>query len=202
MNGAGTWVFNKQDGVTQSLDIALKLISKEGNSSTTFPITIKLERLSAEEVARLEAEAMRVAEENRRKADEAKAQAEAPLTAAEKRQALADLASRDKKTVKEMLVKLEAKSPKEPEPDVVAAIQRILKNRDSELAEQAAKTLAKWSPEFKKKFDLNKAYEGPSPVQSSDLEVDSRTKLFVGQLVQVQEHGSFLVSSQDQGSDA
>ena len=191
MSGAGTWVFDKQDCVPHSLDLSAKLIMREGNSSTTYPITIKFERVSAADLAKMEAQAKKAAEEAQRKAAEAKAQAETPLTAEEKQAALTRLAKSERGLLLESLSMLKAKSPLEPDPDIAAAIARLLQHQDEKVAEEARETLVKWSPQFKRKHELNKAYQGPSPVASSDLEVESSTPLYVGQLIQYQEHGSF-----------
>lgn len=191
MSGAGTWVFDKEEHVPHSLDLSAKLIMREGNSSTTYPITMKFQRVSASELARMEAEAKRAADEAQRQAAEAKARAEAPLTGQEKQTALSALASSDSQRMLPALTMLETKSPLEPDAEMVSAIANLLQHNDKNVAEAAAKALAKWSAEFKRKRDLNKAYEGPSPIGSSDLEVESSTPLYVGQLIQFQEHGSF-----------
>ncbi len=73
----------------------------------------------------------------------------------------------------------------------MTALSKLQKHKDKKVAEAAVKALLKWSPEFKRKHDVNKAYEGPGPIASSDLEVESSTPLFAGQLIQFQENGSF-----------
>ena len=191
MNGAGTWVFDIQEHLPQSLDMNYKLIAKEGNSSTTFPISVKFTRLTAAELAKMEADAQREQEERQRKLAEEKAKAETPLTEEEKRRALASLAGRSESELKKVLAELETKSLAEPDPDITSAIARFVDHPEKDIREAARKALAKWSATYKRKFELANAYEGPSPVTSTDREVDSTTRLYVGQIVQVQEHGSF-----------
>lgn len=191
MSGAGTWVFNKKDRVPESLDMNFKLIVKEGNSSTTLPITVKFTRLSAAEMAKIEADAQKAREEHERKLAEEKVKSETPLTAAEKQRALAALSGQDEAELKKVLGELQAKSLAEPDPEVASAIERFINHPDPTIREASRKALVKWSPAFKRKYDLDKAYEGPSPVASTDLSVESSTPLFVGQIVQVQENGSF-----------
>lgn len=191
MQGDGVWTFNQQDHVPESLEMSYKLTAKEGNTSTTFPITVKYTRLSAAELAKIEADAKRQLEEHQRRVAAEKAKAETPLTADEKREALAALASSDQAKLKTTLADLEAKSLDDPDPQVAAAIERLVGHGDLAIAEAARKALAKWSPDFKLKFELMKAYDGPSPVKSTDQEVNSATPLYVGQIVQVQEHGAF-----------
>ncbi len=191
MSGAGTWIFDKKDHVPHSLDLSAKLIVREGNSSTTYPVTIKIARVSPDELAKIEADARLAAEAAQRKAAEAKAQAEAPLTTEEKQDALSALASQDQSKILTAVQMLEAKTPKDPDPEVASAIMKLLSHTDKNISDEARKALVKWSPEFKRKHDLKKAYEGPSPVASSDLEIESTTPLFVGQIIQFQEHSSF-----------
>ncbi len=111
MSGAGVWVFDKRDHVPHSLDLSAKLIEREGNSSTTYPVTIKYNRVSDAELARMEAESKRAAEEAQRKAAEAKALAETPLSPAEKQEALTALASNNQDRMLQTLKMLEGKSP-------------------------------------------------------------------------------------------
>lgn len=191
MTGAGTWVFNKQEHLPESLDMAYKLIAKQGNSSTTFPITVKFTRLTPAELEKLDADAKRAQEEQQRKLADEKAKAEAPLTAAEKRTAIEALAGQNTAVLKRTLTELANKSPAERDPDIVGALERTIGHEDRAVREAARKALAKWEPKFQRKLDLEKAYEGPSPVDSTDLAVESTTPLYPGQIVQVQEHGSF-----------
>ena len=191
INGAATWVFDKTDNIPHSLDSNSKLIVREGNSSTTFPISMKITRISAEELAKMEADAKRAMEEAQRMAAETKAKAEAPLTREEKQSSIASLKSSDNSDMLKSLAMLESKSPKTPDAEIAAAITPLLKHSDKEVVEAAQKALLKWSPEFKRKHDLNKAYDGPGAMGSSDLEVESSTPLYVGQRIQFQEHGSF-----------
>ncbi len=191
MSGAGTWVFDREEHIPHSLDMSAKLIMREGNSSTTFPITMKFNRVSAVELAKMEAEAQKAAEEAQRKAAEAKALAETPLTAQEKQTALSALTSKDLQRIVPALIMLQSKSPLEPDPEIVTALTDLLQFHDKAVVEAAANALVKWSPEFKRKRELKKAYDGPSPVASSELEVESTTPLYVGQIIQFQEHGGF-----------
>lgn len=191
MSGAGTWVFDREENIPSSLDMSLKLIMREGNSSTTYPITIKYNRVTAAELAKIEAEARQAAEEAKRKAAEAKAQAEAPLTAEEKSSAISALTGNDQEPMLASLAMLATKSPLQPDGDIASAISKLLPHQDKKVAEAARTALMKWSPEYKRKQDLTKAYEGPGPIGSSDLEVESSTPLFAGQIIQFQDNGPF-----------
>lgn len=191
MNGTGTWVFDKEENIPHSLELSAKLIVREGNSSNTYPITIKYTRVTPAELAKLEAEAKKAAEEAAHKAALAKAEAEAPLSTEAKSSALAALAGTDTEAMLAALTMLAAKSPQSTDNELVASLTKLLPHPDKKIAEAARTALTKWSPEFKRKHDLNKAYEGPGPIGSSDLEVESTTPLYVGQIIQFQESGSF-----------
>ena len=46
LKGSGKWVFNRELGVSESLDFQQQLIAREGNTTTTIPLTVKYRRLS------------------------------------------------------------------------------------------------------------------------------------------------------------
>ncbi len=191
LTGAGYWVFDRKEKLPLSLDMSAKLIVKEGNASNTYPISIKYTRLSPEETMRRAEEARKQQEATARKMAEEKARAEAPLTKEQKLRALSLLQSTESQDLTSILTELEKKSPLESDADIVRAIQPHISSSDKAIAELARKALSKWSPEFKRKHALQKAYEGPSPVDSTEKYVESTTRLQVGQIVQVQENGGF-----------
>ncbi len=200
MTGTGTWTFDQKEHVPHALEMSYQLTVKDGNTSTTVPITVKYARISAEELARLEAAAKQEAETRAKAAAEAKAKAEAPLTSAEKRDALAALASGDNGRMAKTLGELAAKAPQEPDPDVVAAIEKLLVSKDKAVADAAHSALLKWSPAYQRRKSLAKAYQGPGALDSTDLVVESTTPLYVGQLVQAQRknYGPFWRAAQVQ----
>ena len=200
MTGTGTWTFDQKEHVPHALEMSYQLTVKDGNTSTTVPITVKYARISAEELARLEAAAKQEAETRAKAAAEAKAKAEAPLTSAEKRDALAALASGDNGRMAKTLGELAAKAPQEPDPDVVAAIEKLLVSKDKAVADAAHSALLKWSPTYQRRKSLAKAYQGPGALDSTDLVVESTTPLYVGQLVQAQRknYGPFWRAAQVQ----
>ena len=57
MTGTGTWTFDQKEHVPHALDMNYKLTVKQGNTSTTIPISVKYTRISAAELARMEAAA-------------------------------------------------------------------------------------------------------------------------------------------------
>ncbi len=193
MQGQGTWTFDRKDHVPHACDMKVTLTVVSGNTSTNIPISIKYNRLSAEKLAAMEADAQRKADEAARIAAEQKAMAETPLTSAEKSAVLATLAGDSASAQIESLNQLAEKSLADPDPEITAAIERLVKSSDSKVAAAADKAMRKWSTEYAKRKKLAKDYEGPSPVGSTGLVVESITPLYVGQLVQAQRpnYGSF-----------
>jgi hypothetical protein len=200
MTGTGTWTFDQKERVPHALEMSYQLTVKDGNTSTTVPIAVKYTRISAEEIARMEAAAKQEAETRAKAAAEAKAKAEAPLTSAQKRDALGVLASGDSGRITKTLSELAAKAPQDPDPEVAAAIEKLLVSKDKAVADGANAALLKWSPAYQRRKSLAKAYEGPGPIDSTGLVVESITPLYVGQLVQAQrEHrGTFWFAAQVQ----
>ncbi len=193
MTGTGTWVFNVAEHVPESLDMTYQLVVKKGNSSTTFPVSVKFTRISAAQLAKMEADAKRLREEHEQKQAADKLKAETPLTDEQKDSALAVLNSEDPKQLLVTLKELAAKSLAEPDAEIAGAIEDLLAHTDAAIAKAASGALMKWSSSYKVKMELKKAYEGPSPVKSTDREVNSSTPLYVGQIVQAQEHGHFWI---------
>lgn len=191
MSGTGIWTFDRAEGMPHAMDIQYKLVVTSGNSKVTVPIHVKYDRVSNEEVARLEAAAKAAAEERAMAAKAAKEEAERPLTETELAAAMADLGSGDDAKIKQQLDLLAKKSLQDPSPEVAAAIQSHLESDNKDLRSAAHNALMRWSPEYKEIKDLEKAYGGMGVVKSTGREVNSLTPLYVGQIVQVQEHGPF-----------
>lgn len=126
-------------------------------------------------------------------AAEKKAIAETPLTSSEKSQALAALSSGVVTTQIETLNQLAGKSLIDTDPQISSAIESLLKHPDKKVVSAADKALRQWSSSYVAQKKLEKAYQGPSPVKSTGLVVESTTPLMVGQLVQAQrpQRGSF-----------
>lgn len=193
MVGSGTWTFDRQANVPQASEVTFSLKVSEGNSTTTIPIRLTYERISDQRLAEMEAEAKQKAEEMAAAAAEKKRLAETPLTVAETQAALAALASGDPATVRSMLNQLAEKSPSDPDPQIVAAIRPHLDSSDRNVQSAADKALTKWSADYAKVKRLEKEYQGPGALKSTDLYVESATPLFVGQIVQAKQprHGPF-----------
>jgi SLA1 homology domain 1, SHD1 len=184
MQGSGTWTFHVADRVPESLDFKHKLIIDEDNTKVTVPITVSYRRLSKEELDKFDADAKARRDEIARVAAEKKRLRETPLTADEKRTTLAALASGDSTAILESLKILQGKATKDPDSEIAAAIQSLLGNSNKKVVEDAHKALIAWSPDYKRKADLNRVYTRPSPVKSTERKVTESTFLYVGQVVQ------------------
>jgi len=191
MSGSGTWTFDKSENMPAGIEFSYKLIVKSKNSTTTLPITMKYERLSQQEIDAIEAEAKRVAEERAMAAAKAKAEAEAPLTDAQKNDALASLASNDATRQIQTLGELAKKNLQSPDQDIVAAMKPLVDSDNDKLRKAAHSALLRWDAEYKRIASLKSAYDRGGVVDNSKREVNLLTTLYVGQIVQVNEHGPF-----------
>ena len=191
MSGTGTWSFDKSVNMPAGIEFSYKLIVKSKNSTTTVPITMKYERLSQQEIDAIEAEAKRKAEERAMAAAKAKAEAEAPLTEAEKADALASLRSNDAARQIQTLGELAKKSLEDPNQEIVAAIKPLIDSDNASVHKAAHSALVRWDAEYKRIASLKSAYDRGGVVDNTKREVNLLTTLYVGQIVQVNEHGSF-----------
>ncbi len=191
MSGSGTWTFDKSENMPAAIDFVYKLIAKRENSTTTLPITMKYERLSQAELDAIEAEAKRRAEERAMAADKAKAEAETPLTETQKADALQSLTSGDVTRQVKTLTELARKNLKDPDLDIVAAIKPLLASDNAVLRKVAENAMSHWDADYKRIASLKSAYDRGGVVDSTKREVNLLTTLYVGQIVQVNEHGPF-----------
>ncbi len=193
MVGDGTWKFDSVEHLPHAYDMRISLKVNADQTVTTIPITIQYERISAEKLAAMDAAAKERAEAMAKAAADKKAMAETPLTDQETSEVITTLGSNNMPSVAAALNRLAEKSLKDPDPDVAEAIAFHLDSRDGSVRSAASKAMAKWSPDYATKKKLEKEYQGPGAIKSTDLYVESTTPLFVGQIVQAQQprRGSF-----------
>ncbi|MGE0760494.1 MAG: hypothetical protein AB7O38_26005, partial [Pirellulaceae bacterium] len=191
INGSGVWVFNRPQGLPDSLKFNQQLVIKEDNQQTTFPTSIFYRRLSSDEVAKLDAEAKQRQRELQEKMAAEKRQKEAPLTDSEKQDVLTKLAATDPGPIGEALTLLRGRKPLDPDADVASAIEPLLTHPNPKVRSDATAALRNWSPDFDRRQKLKESYDSHMPVESSDLEVNATTDLFVGQIIQFQDIGTF-----------
>ena len=161
INGAGKWTFNRALGISESLDFQQKLVVTEGNSTTTFPVSIAYTRVPQEEWKKREAVRIAAAEKARQEREkqeaEKKAKAEAPIEGAQRAEILAALRSGNVPKLESTLKMLAGKTERADE-ELAGAIEPLLKHAHSSVQKHAKAALAKYSPEFKRIRDLNNAY--------------------------------------------
>lgn len=187
VTGEGIWTFNLRDHLPEAIDFKQKLTIVDGNTQTAFPISIRYQRLSADAIAKLELDAQQKRDEVNKKQAEDKQRAEAPLTALEKNDSMQSLSSTNTGKLTEALDFLRRKTPTEPDLDVAAAVEKLLKHSNSKIQEAARAALVNWSPEFGLRQKLNAAYGSHMPVESTERFIESNTPLYVGQILQFQQ---------------
>ncbi|MCE3018695.1 MAG: hypothetical protein LW870_22820 [Pirellula sp.] len=183
MTGEGKWTFHIAEKIPESGDFKLKLSQQENNITIAVPITVKFQRVPPEVIAKR-------LEEAQQKAIAAKEEADRPLTERERADILRAIEKGTQIEAKDALEKLASKTPQAPDPEIAAAMEKATKNSSLMIVHFAERALPKWAPEFSAKYGINKLYKGQLHVPSTDKVVDSKTPLYAGQIVQMQEHGS------------
>jgi hypothetical protein len=183
MTGEGKWIFHLTEKIPESGDFQLKLSQQENNVTVAVPITVKFQRVPPEVIAKR-------LEEAQQKAVAAKEEADRPLTERERSDILRAIERGTQFEAKDALEKLASKTPQAPDPEIAGAVEKATKHSSTMVVHFAERALPKWAPEFNIKYEINKLYKGPLHVPSTDKAVDSKTPLYVGQIVQMQEHGS------------
>lgn len=117
------------------------LVSRKGNTTSKVPLKLTLHRLTVEELKKRKDEQ----EKSQALAREAAEKMKAPLTAEERKQVLADLASAEKFKLPQVIQKLEHKTPAEADPEMAAALAKILASGEAFQKMSAARALEKWA---------------------------------------------------------
>ena len=177
INGTGKWTFNRQLGISESLEFQQKLIVREGNTTVTIPMTIKYHRLSDAEVQqRQEASQKLLAEQKQKDA--------APLTPKERSEVLANLQSKNDASMVGSLHLLARKNPTEPDAEIAAALKGLLDHKNGSIKQLATDAMIKYSPpEAKAKIEFARKYAGPASTDATNRPVTAKTKLQVGQIL-------------------
>ncbi|WP_186775978.1 SHD1 domain-containing protein [Rubripirellula reticaptiva] len=192
IQGQGTWVFDAVKQRPHSLRFEQSLMTEDSNVSVRVPIKITYDLLSEEQLAEMDRESTERREKMARDAEERKRQQETPLTIGEQRLALKSLASGNDAQLVQTLNELAQKNLQNPDPKIVAAIEKRLNDPNRAVASSADRAMKAWSPVYEETVKLNQAYhDRSSPVDSTGLRVQSTRQLFGGQIIQAQNHGSF-----------
>ncbi len=185
VDGKGTWSFDTRDHFPSATDMQYSLSIKDGNTTTAFPIKVKFTKLSKERLAQLKAEADSNREKSQKLLEERKAAANTPIQGKELDELLAKLNSNNTHDKHSSLIQLMNKENFEADPRLVETVRKM-SNSGEIFSSLADRILQKMDPIYR----LNKQYEGSGVLDSSQLIVDRTTDLFVGQIVQIREHGN------------
>ena len=188
VNGSGLWTFNRRLGVPESLDYKFSIITKEPNTTTTIPVTVKYNRLSEEELAKIEREQEEQRKKNEENREKTVAEQKSPIEGEERRRILRELKSRDKHELIMLLSKLSRKEVREDK-EIAKAIKPMLKHSDKMVRDRAADAIVKFAPELAQKIKVNKEYSSIHNVNTTGAAVTARTPLPKGLIVAVNEHG-------------
>jgi hypothetical protein len=147
IDGTGTWKFNRAVGMPESLTFKQALTVFSGNTTTKIPVSINYRRLSDQEWQDVVAERQKQAQEAKERLAEAQRKSQQPLTSEQKQKYLDDLSSEKLATVMRSLSELLRKSPKEPDPQLAAAIRSLLTHSNRGVQMTAERALKKWDLE-------------------------------------------------------
>lgn len=126
INGTGTWTFNNELGLSESLEFKQKLIVQKGNTTVTVPMTIRYHRMSDDELKTYEEEQKKKQEEaKKRLAEMQEKEANTPLTEQEIQKILEDLDSDNVSLVLTTLQRLQKKKPKKSDPRIAIAVDAL-----------------------------------------------------------------------------
>ena len=142
---AGTYTFDKQAGVPESMSYDGQVVVREANTTTRVPLAIRINRLNDEELAKLREEQARLAAEMKARQDLAAAERKKPLAEDERGELLAGLTSGDKNKIRSALQKLKDKEPPQADAEIGRQIAPHLASDDLFLRQFSAEALEKWA---------------------------------------------------------
>ena len=187
IQGKGTWTFNQKMGMPESLDFQYDITTKNNGATIVIPVTVKYRRLSEEHLAAMEQEkAKRLREErdrmveweekNRRQHEEMMLAREeemkrrkAPLTDEEQRDIIAALESGDSLRQKKALKMLSEKIDLKPNKEIAQSLKKLLAQKRSIYGDTIMQVLFKVSPEFKREYEISRAYKMGGNIQKDML---------------------------------
>ena len=135
ISGDGKYTFNKQEGVSGSLDFTMKLTLRKGGLAIDVPVKATYHLIE-------EAERAAMAKD----AKEAEAERKRPLAEGQMADILADLKSGKKDRLMRALRQIVMKTPEKPDEEIAKALEAVLRSdQDNFLRSLAARALEKWS---------------------------------------------------------
>lgn len=145
INGTGTWRFNRELGLSESMDFKQKLIVQKGNTTISFPMTIAYGRMSEEELRVHEEEQKKRQEEaQKRLAEMQEKQARTPFTEQEIEELLVDLRSDNVSVVLTALQKLQRKKPKKVDVRIAKAVDELGEHSNPLVQHYLEKIIPDW----------------------------------------------------------
>ena len=142
INGTGTWTFNSELGLSQSMEFKQKLIVQRGNTTVAFPMTISYSRMSQDELKTYQEEQQKRQEEARKRlAEMREKEATTPFTEQEIQKILDDLKSSNVGETITALQKLQKKKPKTSDPRIAIAVD-ALREHENQLVQQYVENTA------------------------------------------------------------
>lgn len=186
-DGKATWVFNQADGITESLEMSRTVSVVSDKITVRTPITVSIQRISEEELAKQKAEA-------EKRLAEMKKERSRPLTDDEVQSLLTDIRSGDRGRVHRAMITLSKKEDPEPNEEIVAAAikageDRFVRMMSKRVVEVfgTAEDVAQYAGQAEIQ-ELNEAYRtGHGRIESTGRKVDDSSELVVGQIVQYQD---------------
>jgi hypothetical protein len=177
MDGSGTWVFDRAEGVSQSMEFKATLKVEVDNATVDFPLAISWQRMPDEEYAAfLQERADRMAEvqqqaqaRREREAAAAKERAGKPLGAEEKEAIMADLFSSKWPTIANRLRKMGSFQPHPDDFDIALRVKELRSHKVVGVNMQAKKVWDRLEPL------LEEADMTATPRDAADLSL-SRTR--------------------------
>lgn len=193
IDGSGTWTFDRKRGISESLDFKQNLAVRKGNSSTTIPLSISYRLLSSQEWEKIEQERLaaekKAREELERKTAEKKAAAESPIEGDQRREVLAALNSGNVPKLESTLKMLSEKTERD-DAEIAGAVEPLLRHPVASVREKAQAAFARFSPSYKRKYELNRAYNDRNAVEPGPPVLDD-TPLPPGLIVASLWHGQW-----------
>ncbi len=187
LSGTGTWKFNSQIGMPESMDLTYTVKLELGGALVSVPLKLTYKRLSDEEIVRRKAVTDEFAEQARLHAEEARLEAERPLDKDTKRELLAKMRSDKNFDQMKALLQLGAKRPKDPDPEIVAQIKRLMSAGDRAVEGAAKRALKNWDSQYAMQEKLLSSYDSSGTVESTGRKVSASTNLYPGMIIQVRD---------------
>lgn len=145
INGTGTWKFNREQGLSESMEFRQKLIVQKQNVTVTFPMTLSYTRMSADELKAHEEEQQKKQEEaQKRLAEMQEKEARTPFTEQQIEKILVDLRSDNVSVVLTTLQKLQRKKPKTVDLRIARGIDALREHKNQLVQHYVEKAAANW----------------------------------------------------------